>query len=359
MENRDILSTENTEKELSDKAKRDKLRWGIILAFVLVAFILWLIFGFLSKPRKFAPENYSELIENTPKITENQVAFRINDVNISEDIWNYYFMREAEDYAYANNTTVEKIAWDSRDKNSQSVIEKVKYDAAVKLVADMTVNLKAQEWGVSLTDEDREEMIELDVQNQLLGDDAYKKLGIKDEKTYSVIRDYLILKDKVRQEVSLDIKKYIKDINTAELANNKSATIKVIEIPIGEGNVHKENARAKAEEVKERLLKGDNFDTVWKEVARAYIANQDDMETPMVASIYKDSVAKSHKNMEEAALNLQINEISPVIETDYSYMIVQRVEGWTEVLNMLIFDADISINKSIIEKSNLREAESE
>ena len=143
------------------------------------------------------------------------------------------------------------------------------------------------------------------------------------------------------------------DIDLTRFTSDKSATVKVIEVPIGEGKVHRANAKAKAEEIKERLLKGDDFDTVWKEVARAYVANQDDMQSPMIATIYKDSVALSHKNMEKAALSLKIGEISDIVETDYSFMVIKRVKGWTEVINMLILESDISINKALIEKSKI------
>lgn len=349
MKNNDILNTENSEKQLK---KKKRIQGGIV-ALILVAFIFYLIFGFLGKPNNFRALNYAQLIKDTPKITEEGIAVRINDTEIEKEVWDYYFMREAQEYAENNHLLIEDVDWNKETINSQTVLEKAKYDATVKLISDMAVCEKAPEWGIALTDEDRKKTVDIDVRLGLFGENAYESLGIKDEETYYKIRDILILKDRVREEVSLNIDKYFADTDLALFASDKSATVRVIEIPIGEGKVHRTNAYAKAEEIRERLLKGDDFDTVWKEVARAYVANQDDMESPMIATIYKDSVAKPYKEMEKAALSVKIDEISDIVETDFSFMVIKRVKGYTEVINMLIKESDISINKELIEKSEI------
>ncbi|MBQ2891184.1 MAG: peptidylprolyl isomerase [Clostridia bacterium] len=349
MKNNDILNTENNEKQL----KKKKRIQGSVIALILVVFIFYLIFGFLGKPNNFRALNYAQLIKDTPKITDAGVAIRINDTEIEKEVWDYYFMREAQEYAENNNLLLGDVDWDKETVNSQTVLEKAKYDATVKLISDMAVCEKAPEWGIALTDEDRKKTVDIDVRLGLFGESSYELLGIKDDETYYKIRDILILKDKVREEVSLNIDKYFADTDLTLFASDKSATVRVIEIPIGEGKVHRANAYAKAEEIRERLLKGDDFDTVWKEVARAYVANQDDMESPMIATIYKDSVAAPYKNMETAALSAKIDEISDIVETDYSFMVIKRVKGYTEVINKLIKESDISINKELIEKSEI------
>jgi hypothetical protein len=76
---------------------------------------------------------------------------------------------------------------------------------------------------------------------------------------------------------------------------------------------------------------------------------------PEVLWVYKDSVDKSSEKLGKSALELKLNEISDVIETETSYLIIKRVAGYTELANMLSKDCEIKVNKKIIEKTVVKD----
>lgn len=339
-------------------AKKRNIIIGAVLGVILVAAVLFLIFGVLDRPGRGSAENYSDLIAKTPDITDENVALSVDGVELDGDVWNYYFMSEAEIYATTVNKTVDEIDWNEKDEDGQPLLERIKYDAINSALKTTAIVNHAEEWGISL---DEEEVglidVDLDYYRQVYGDDVFDELNYTDEDTYRQIYGDMILENKIRAMVNSDISKFVPDVSElSEYADNNSATIKIIEVTKGEdGKSQAEEAKAKIEEIKARIDGGEDFDAIWVEIMGVQSLQTTGVEVtkPDYITLYKGSVAPSFANIESTALSLKIGEMSGIVETDYSYGIIVRVAGYSELQNKAVADSDTGINKTLISNSEL------
>ncbi len=336
-------------------AKKNKNRniiIGIILAAIVVIGVLALIFSSLNKPDNSDAVSYSDIMENNPEITEKDVAFEVNGNKVSKDIWNYYFSSAAKSYANTNGgVALDEIDWGKKDESGQTALEKVKYDAMSQIIRNAAVSSYAKDWGISLTDEDLNLIeVDLDYWKQVYGDDIYKELGVKDEATFRSVYKDVLLSNRVLNTVSESPEKYLKGVDLAKYANNQSATVKIFGVSKGEGTSVNDSAKTEIDSIKARLDAGESFDTLWLECYENMTGMKADK--PTMETVYKNGTTE--ENVANAALALQIGETSDIIETSYSYVIVTRVAGYTEIENYMVAESDVGINKTMIKESEVK-----
>lgn len=351
-EEAEMVKTEEVLDEAGAKSnKKRNLIIAAILAAVIVIGVLALIFSSLSRPDNSEAQSYGELMDN-PEITESGVAFEINGMKVGEDIWNYYFLSAAKNYANQNGgVTLSEIDWDKKDENGETVLEKVKFDAMKEIISNAAAVSRAEEWGIKLTDEDLNIIdVDLDYWKQVYGDDIYEELGMKNEQNFREIYGNILLQRRVLETASEDIEKYLPDVSLADYANDKSATVKIIGTTKDEENSSQNTAKEEIEELKARLDGGEDFDALWLETYEKLTGIK--AEKPTTETVYKDG--NTEENVKAAALALKIGETSDIIETSYSYMIVTRVAGYTELENYIMNESDVNINKSIIKSSKVK-----
>lgn len=337
-------------KEKADMRRRRRNIVRIVAACAVVVSVVWLIFGFLTAPSDSKPENLGELMERCPEITEKNVALTVDGMKISDNIWQYMFMQNVKGYASGVGEEVKDIDWNA-DKDGEPLIDYIKYNTVKEIAKTASVISFADEQKIVLSEEDLRTMTELDGIKQLYGDKAYEELAIADEKSFEEIRRIVLLEEKVRKTVSEDISKFCGDKNPEAYADDQSVTVQTIEIP----KEYDELARMHIEEIAERLKKGENFYALRNEIYEELSKKQNSVDFEQKSlNIYKDSLAKPYKNMENVGLGLKIGEISGIVETDYSYVILKRTAGYTEFVNMISEKCEIKLNKEIIGKTGIQ-----
>ncbi len=349
---RDVIedTTENASNEEKSNKKRNLIIGGILAGILVIGLIILLVSS-LTKQENSKSENYTQIMENNPEITEKGVAFQVNGMQVNDTAWNYYLMSAAANYANEFGAAIEDIDWNKKNDTGETALEQIKYDAMKTVISNASAVSFADVWEITLTESDKSIIdVDLDYWKQIYGDDVYKALNVKDEKNYRELYENVLLQRKVINAVVENPEKYIPGVDLAKYANDNSATVKMMGMTKGEDEVTTNKAKNAVEEMKKRLDGGEKFDKVWLE-------NYQEMtgmtaEEPTVETIYKDG--NTEKNVEKAALALKVGEISEIVETEYSYVIIMRVAGYTEVENYVIDESDININKSMIDGSKVK-----
>ncbi len=333
--------------EVNPKKRRKRII-ALVLAAIVAIGVVAVIFMSMGKPDKSLPSTYKKLIKSNPEITETGVAFEVNGMAVDEVAWNYYFMSTATSYANGLGMTIDGVDWDKKDDKGETALERVKYDAMKNIISNASAVSLAEEWGIELTKEELNIIdVDLDYWKQVYGDDVYKKLHMGSEADYRKIYDDILLWRKVTETVSENPDKYLKGVKLENYANNQSATVKIMGVNKGEDESQAARAKTKVEEMKKRLDAGERFDDIWLESYEETTGITE--EKPIIETIYKDGT--TDKAIEKAALKLKIGETSGIVETDYSYAIITRVAGYTEVENYIAAESDVNINKKLIESS--------
>ena len=332
-----------------------KLKWNffrILFAGIVIVCIFWLIFGFIKKPDSAETQTYQGLLKSSPIISEKGVALTIDNTKINEDVWTYYLNRAAKNYATSVGVEISKIKWDEKNDEGDIPLEIVKYNAIKDIVRTFSVAAIAPKLGIELSEDDKNILTELDGLKELHGEKVYEVLGIKNKESFDIIRTNVILEEKVREKISGNPGDYTDGKKIEDYADNQSGTFKIIEIPKEDDDSAKEQIEA----IKKRLDKREDFDKLWTEVMGEFYRKflYEDRTTPEIMYMYRDSVAKSHEKMEASGLELNLGEISGVIETDYSYMILKRVEGYTEIANMITDECDVKLNREVLETTIIK-----
>lgn len=339
------------EKTQVKSNKRRNLIVGAILAAVIVVFVLWLIFGFLQQPDStgtavIGADTYSELTGALPDMMTDGIAAEINGVQVSKSDWEHYLRKEAEKYASNQNTTIDKVDWSKKDKNGQTALEEVKFYALRAMIQDVVLDQKIDAWGIALTEEEKAQAAEVS-----------ERMGVTDGAEY----EKLCLRKKVFNTVNKELEKYSKGADLSLFATDKNATVKFIEISkmVDNDQIDYKDAEKQITKIKERLDGGERFDDLWYEFMDKERSSKmgDKIEAVPLYEVIENEWLPEQKNVETAELSLKPGEISGIIETKTSYMIIARVEGYTEVLNMEIAESEIGINKTLLAKSKIIQGE--
>lgn len=197
----------------------------------------------------------------------------------------------------------------------KTLSDNVKEVALSRIAQIKTMSLLAANQGVVLDDKEQEK-----VNN--IADIYYDSLTNQEIETMQIDRDIIL---KLYEEYALATKIYentISDVNP-EISDDEARTITVQHIfiktynydddgnKVGYNSEHRSEARALAQELRQRIADGEEFEVL----AREY---SDDEEVTV-------SFGKGEKDMafEVAAFDLGIDELSEVVETEFGYQIIR------------------------------------
>ncbi len=230
--------------------------------------------------------------------------------------------RLPELYVYLTNmqNQYEKVygsqIWEA-SAGGKTLEENVKETALAQIVQVKAMTLMARNYGISLTEEEKEKV-------KTLAEEYYDSLNETEIEAMGV---NLSLIRQLYEEYALADRVYhflIKDINP-EVSDDEARTITVQQIMIRtvtydeEGNPvplseeEKKAAWGKAREAYDKAMEGENFDTL--------IQQYSDDET----STYTFGKGDMDEVFETAAFNLGTDEISPIVETGYGYHIIKCI----------------------------------
>ncbi len=185
-----------------------------------------------------------------------------------------------------------------------------------------SMNLLAADWGVNLdTTEQAEVKKAAEKYMDGISDTEKTKLGINGEMIENMYTEYAIA-DKLYHQITRNVNPEISD-DEARTITVKCLLIRNCSVD-GDGNVtpysdeEKKQAEAKAQEVLERAKEGADFDSLVDEY------NEDSVST------YTFGKGTMPESFEKAAFNLDTDQISDVVETDYGYHIIKCISTFNE-----------------------------
>lgn len=337
-----------TRIEKKAKKRRRNIIFGAILAVLLVVVVLFLIFSSVEPPEKLKLSEcitYTQILENSPELTEEEVALKVDNRAVGVDEWEFYFMLSARNYAQRKGVELGQYKDGASNK---TLPDSVRAEAIKTVVINTAAISRAESWGIALTEEDAVRIdTEFSQLKEMYGENVFKMLGVSDEQTYKEFFAASLLENKVIEAAAKDTEKYLPEVKLEDYANGNSATMKSIEFVKGEDESVSGLAKAEIETIKARLDKGEKFEDLWAEVqiGKTGIAFQ--------SSVYKDS-EDTVKAVKDAVLSLKPGQISEIIETDGGYHILMRVVGGTEVRNYFLDNVEVAINKGITDESKIK-----
>lgn len=304
-----------------------------------------------------------EYFDSTPAGDSDTVVMSINGNDITLTEYRYYFLNIKSSYDYGDNSYWNGESYESDDGEvisaEQSADEKLaalKEQVLTYLKNNYTVESFAASNNVSLSDDEIEkakkqysdDIEEYKAANSLSDDDwkdyldsiycteeLYQKSVVRQNLEYKTIRT--LYEDDFKENVLSNyvMAKHILFSTTSPQYEEKEipedATDEEIESITAENEKLKEEAAEKlkkeklaiAEEVLQKAKNGDDFDELIAEY------NEDPGETQNDDGKYDGylfTTGEMVEEFEDAAFALGIDEISDVIETDYGYHIIKRVD---------------------------------
>ncbi|MCR5527518.1 MAG: peptidylprolyl isomerase [Lachnospiraceae bacterium] len=286
----------------------DKKRIAIIVSVVLGVAVLATaaFFGVRHLVGADAPK-----IVLTEGFSENEI-FRINTLgcNLGEA---KVYMRTSEDkYSRIFGNEI----W-SKDIGGTTLENELKSTTLARLAQIKAMNLLAISRGVTLTQEE-EEMADkaADKYYSSLSDECKSSLGVSEELICKMYKEYA-----VANKVYLDV---TRDINP-EISDDEARTISVKQILLktysldSNGEKHefsdtdKQSVYQRAQQILEKVKNGEDFDSLVEQY------NED------TQSLYTFGKGTMPEAFEEAAFNLDTDEVSDIVETEYGYHIIKCV----------------------------------
>jgi len=200
--------------------------------------------------------------------------------------------------------------------DGKSLEESVKDNALAKMAQVKTMNLMAQEMGITLSTQEIKQVENTgDIYYDSLNNTEIDAMGITRDTIYNLYREYMIAQ-KAYQEI-------IKDINP-EVSDDEARNITIEYILIktysqdGTGkkieytdNV-RESARARAEEAHEKAVNGEDFDSLVAEYSEV---------NEMVTSLGTEDIESDY--VRTILFDLANDEISEVMTTEDGYLIAK------------------------------------
>lgn len=243
--------------------------------------------------------------------------FRIEDQSCYKPEMMLYLTNMQNQYEHVYGSQI----WET-SLEDKSLQDNVKDVALARLAQIKCMQLLAKEYEIVLDDEEKAKILVAATEYyQSLNDKEIKKMGITQDTVVEVYSEYL-LATKVYDYI-------IQDVNP-EISDDEARSIKVETILIktyyldenGErleySETEKKQAREKAKSVIEMLEQGYEFDDLVAEY------NEDSK------SIYSFGKGDMDEIFETAAYNLDTDEISGIVETEYGYHIIKCLSNFDE-----------------------------
>ncbi len=281
-------------------------------------------------------------------------VLKINGEAIDKDIFGSYVNTTALNYFYSLLQTgfvndISSFDWDEFDEASGLSHKEFSKAMAVEtgIVPICVTIMEGQKNGVVFDDADKKKVTDwIAEQKASLGEsfeEIIKNNGYADEDTLYKVQCINVYMQKVYENIASNPDKYITDDMRAELGNDK-VTVKHILIQ-GSTAEEKAEAKKKAEEVLAKAKNGEDFDKLVEEY------NEDPGATAEGYTFANDGTMV--QEFADASFALSIDEISDLVETDYGYHIIKRLEtavSADDYIEALSKNAVVRIKKGVYDK---------
>ena len=288
-----------------------KKRIGIIAAIVIVVAALGT--GGFFAVRYFLSDDSPDIVLTTG--FEEDEIFRINALGCRLSEANVYMKASEDKYSAAFGSEI----W-SKDLGGITLEDELKSTTLARLAQIKAMNLLAEQRAVSL-DDNENALVKKAAKQYYSGlpDESIKSLGVSQELIEQMYREYAIA-----QKVYVDV---TKDINP-EISDDEARTISVKQILIKTYTVdstgarrdfndsEKESAYARAVEALGKIKDGADFDSMIEKYNEG------------TESQYTFGKGTMPEAFENAAFNLDSDEVSDIVQTEYGYHIIKCVSNF-------------------------------
>ncbi len=248
---------------------------------------------------------------------EDNELFRIDDKNC--------FMEEAGVYMRSAGSRYQDVFGEEiwkQNFNGKTLENELKDTTLARLAQIKSMDILADEWDISLSDEEIEKTKEAaSVYYDLMSDEEKRYMGVTEELLQKMYAEYA-LADKIYKEVTRNVKPEISDDEA------RSITVKQILFKTSsldekgnrkEYSEHDKNdAYKRASNCLEQARNGADFDSLTEKY------NEDDQNT------YTFGKGVMPEEFEKAAFNLDTDEISNIVETEYGYHIIKCISSFDQ-----------------------------
>ncbi len=259
---------------------------------------------------------------------DKNAVMKVDGVTVDKNAFQFFVNSTGINCAYSMLQMgmiqdVSDFDWNAVDKTSGlSYNELSKAMALDSLAPVYAVIAEGEKRGIVFTEEDEMQIRDwIDKQKTNYGDEfenVLKKSGYADETTLFEVQKIQVYSQKVYEDIMANLDSYVTDDIKKGLGDDK-ITVKHILIEVS-SEEEKENAKKEAEMVLEKAKNGEEFEKLIDE----YNDDPGMKNDPTGYTFKKDGTMVPE--FEEASFELEVGEISGLVETDYGYHIIKRVE---------------------------------
>ncbi|MBE7054189.1 MAG: hypothetical protein E7391_07950 [Ruminococcaceae bacterium] len=294
----------------------------------------------------------------------------INGIEITDDVYAYFMHVMEQDVLQSSGATDYNAFWDTKDANGKKGIDVLRESTREYIVSLCVLNAKAKDFGIALTEEEKAQ-IDTQIANErkAMGEKTFKeqlkKFGATED-TLKRVNELELIADKVTQKLTeTDDRLQITDEEaTAYITEKGYITAKHILFnttnpETGEPLSDEAKAELKVvvQETLDKINSGEqDYDAVMNELSEdpglqsnpdGYFFKKGEMVAPF----------------EDAAYKLEVGQISEIVESDYGFHIIKRVEdnldnakqlleeeNFETVIKELTANAKVSLNDKEISR---------
>ena len=380
---------ELTEEELEAirERKRKRMKNGLIVAVIIAAIIAIMAYfvcaiegigGNTAVNKPISPNEETKKVINIDNIKfENpavaafekiagknkDVALTINGEKVPKDLFNFVVNSAGVNSVYTliqmqMLSDISGFDWNQVEETSGlSYLELSKGMAMDTLIPIYATIGEGKKNGVVLDEADEKKITDwIAEQKKNYGDkfdEILTKSGYESEETLAEIQRIQVYMQKVYDDMSKDMSKYVPEKVKGQLSDDK-VTVKHILVEFAKddsGNITDEAKAAAKKEAEEVLVKaknGEDFDKLVEQY------NDDPGATAEGYTFANDGTMV--QEFADASFALEVGGISDIVETTYGYHIIKRLERAItpdEYIEMLKNDVDVRVKKGVYNKINI------
>ncbi|MBQ9737368.1 MAG: peptidylprolyl isomerase [Clostridia bacterium] len=302
------------------------------------------------------------LFENVIGKNKN-VALKVNGLPVSKGVFNYAVNSMAYNTAgYLLQTgfitDINEFDWDKIEEESGLSYKEMAKALAVNAVSSMySIISEGEKHGIVLDEADKAEAKEwLETQKANYGDEfemVLKSNGYDSEESLLEMYTAQILANKIYKDMESNMSDYITPQIEAQVSGDK-VTVKHILIAFKneeDGTVSdnaKADAKEKAEMVLAKVKAGEDFEKLIEEY------NEDPGATSDGYTFANDGTMV--QSFADASFALEIGAVSELVETNYGYHIIKRMERAVtldEYTQLLQKTVDITLKKGVFDNTDI------